>query len=123
MNLICELGVSGDFGSKKITEKSAIFTKVLNYAKTSGIIFCPKMYQSFQCTYCLQKELTHLSVMVVTHFGLKVLGQFGMENRKQKNSNILKDFLNYTIFLMNNVYNKLSRNPHFTYYPNYLLLA
>lgn len=92
MNLICELGVSGDFGSKQITEKSAILTKVLNYAKTSGINFCPKMYQSFHCTYCLQKELTHLSVMVVTHFGLKVLGTVWHGKLQAKNQQYCQRF-------------------------------
>ena len=72
--------------------ESAIFTKILNYTKFSCTMFCPKMYQYFHYTYCLQLELTYLIGRVSTHFGLEVLGQFGIENQKGKTSNIHKYF-------------------------------
>ena len=111
------IGVSGQSGPKKtIKEKFTLFTKVLNYVKSSCIIFYIKMSQYSQYTYCLQKESTHCGLRVSTHFGLEVLVQFGMENHKRKVSNNLKTFFNYTNFSWIVFYTKLSQ------YPKYLPL-
>ena len=58
-------------------EKSPIFTKSLNYSKSSCILFYAKMFQYFPKIYCLQKESTHFDLRVSTHFGLEVSAQLG----------------------------------------------
>ena len=67
-------------------------------------------------------KLTHFGLRVSTHVGLHILRQFGIENHKQKISNIHKDFLNYINVSWIIPYAKLSQNPCLTYYPNNLQL-
>ena len=71
--------------SQKIKQqKTKIFTKILNFAKSSYIIFCVKISHYFNYTYCLQEQSTH--------FGLEVSAQFLLENHTRKISNINIDF-------------------------------
>ena len=73
--------------------KSAVFTKTLICTKSSCIIFFTKMSRYSHYTYCLQKELAHGGVKVLTHFfGLEVLGQFCIENQNRKITNLTKIF-------------------------------
>ena len=89
--VVCELGVLGHLGPKRPhQEKLAILTKTSNNISLSCIIFCAETSKYSRYTYCLQEEYTR--------FSLEVLGQFGLENPKQKVSNIHKIFLNYTNF-------------------------
>ena len=54
--LISKMWVSGHFGLKNsYKKKSALFTEILNYTKFPCIIFCDKMSQYYDCTYCLQE--------------------------------------------------------------------
>ena len=63
-------------------------------------------YQHY--THCLQEESKHFGLRVSLHFCLEVYGQFGIENQKQKISNICKDCLNHTNFSCIIFYTKLS---------------
>lgn len=72
------------------------------------------MYWYSYYTYCLKEELAHFCVRVSTHFGLKVLRQFYIENHKQKISNILKLLLNYANFWWKNLYDKNSQNSDYS---------
>ena len=89
-----------------LQEKSAIFTKILNYTKSSCIIFCVKRSRYSHYTHCSQEKLTHFGLRVsipkdanvseYAHYGVEVSAQFGIKNHKRKIRNILKDFFSYT---------------------------
>ena len=63
--------------------------KIVNYSKSSYIVFYSKLSKYSHFTYCLQEELTQVSL-----FSLELVEQFGIENHKQKISNTHKGFLN-----------------------------
>ena len=87
------------WAQKIIQEKSIIFTKVLNYIKSSCIIFCAKMSLYSGYTYCLQRELTHFSLRVSGHIFFKQRALISITlNHK---SNIINSFRKqlYHIFL------------------------
>ena len=114
---------TGEFLVQKITqEKSAILTKTLNSVKCPCIILCAKMYQYSHYTNFLQEEFTYFGMKALTNFGREVLEQFGTEIHNRKIRKVLKYFLNYTNFLWIIYHAQLSRNPHLTYYENYVLL-
>ena len=70
--VVYDLGVSKQFGPKKSYKKNwQSSQKVLNYTKSSNIIFCPKLFWYFQYIYYLQKELTHFGLQVSKHFVFK----------------------------------------------------
>ena len=111
------LGNIGTFRAQKFTqEKSAIFTKISSNTQALYIIFYTKLFQYFHYAYCIQEESMHSNLKVPMHFGVEVWGKFGIENHKQKVSNIRKSFLSYTTYLWKVFYAKLSRNSPFTYY-------
>ena len=75
-----------------------------------------KQYPGSIHNFLYQKESMHSNLKVPMHFGVEVWGKFGIENHKQKVSNIRKSFLSYTTYLWKVFYAKLSRNSPFTYY-------
>ena len=52
------------------------FTKILNYIKSSCIIFSTKMFRYSHYIYFLQAKSTHFALRVLTNIGLEVLGHF-----------------------------------------------
>ena len=77
---------------KVIQKTSVIFTKILNYTKSSSIIFYTKMSRYSSYTYCYLK---HCGLSVTTYWGLRVSEQFDIENHKEKIINVCKIVLNY----------------------------
>ena len=86
---------------KIIQEKSAIATKILNYAKSLCTIFYAKIFRYSHYTYWLHKELTHCRVMVSTHHVLEVSAHFWVHKITRKPSNIHKHFGQYQVFIHN----------------------
>lgn len=105
---------------QEITQEK-LTIKVLNYTKSPWIIFVPNfelchffMYNfNSRYIYCLQEQWANICVRILTRFVMKVLGKFDKENHKQKISNIIKPFLNYTTFSWRTFYDKLSQNPNY----------
>ena len=89
-------------------------------AKSSCITFYAKIYRYFHYTYCLHEESTHFGLGLSVHFDLEVAGHFGIENCKQKLSNIHKDF--FCIIPTFHQYPSMPnsfRNSHFPYLSTY----
>ena len=66
------VGVLGHFWPKNHTRKINSIHKILKYTRSSCIIFYIKISQYSRYIYCLQKESTHFGVKVLTDFGLEV---------------------------------------------------
>ena len=64
-----------NFGPKNYPRKSIAFTKILNYTKSSCIIFYAKMSQYYHYTNLLQKKLLYFGLKVSTSFSLEVWTQ------------------------------------------------
>ena len=82
-------------------ENLAIFSKNVNYTKSSCIIFHIRMSKYSYCRYCLQKESTNFSLEVWEHFGLRVSRHFKPKSYTRKNINIHKNFWIIKIFKTN----------------------
>ena len=94
-------GGIGTFSAQKlIQEELTKFTKILNYIKSSCIVFWPKMPGYSHYMYYLQKESTHCDLKVLIKFCLKVLGHFGPKKSYKKNQQNAQKFLNYINFHM-----------------------
>ena len=112
-----------NLGSKHLTRKLAIFTKILTYTKSSCIMFYAKTSQYSHNTYCLQKESTHFGLKTSKPFDLEVQHNLGLKNHARKISDIHKNFELYQVFMYNFLCQTVLTFPFyilFTYYPNYL---
>lgn len=75
MAVVYDLGVLKHFEHMKIKQEKLIkLVKILNYVKFSYTIFCAKMFGYSHYTYCLQDKSTHFGLRVLTDFGLEVSG-------------------------------------------------
>ena len=75
MVVVYDLGVLKHFGHMKIIQEKLIkLVKFLNYIKFSYTIFCAKMFGYSHYTYCLQDKSTHFGLRVLTNFGLELSG-------------------------------------------------
>ena len=81
-----------------IQEKFARFKKVLNYIKSSCIIFCAKIFVYSHYIYHVQEESIHFSLRVLRNFGLEASKHFGHKNYRRKIGKNLQRFLSYTKF-------------------------
>ena len=72
-------GYRNNWGSKTIQEKLTKLTRILNYIMSSCIIFCIKMFEYSRYTCCLQEESTHFGLRVLTNFGQEVSKHFGLK--------------------------------------------
>ena len=100
-------------------EKSAIFTKILNYSSSSHKMFCAKMSRYFHYTYFLQKKsVIPTNIWNYTNFlcimlCAKMFRYFHYSyTATKKKSTIFLIILSYTNFSWINVFVKLSQNPN-----------
>ena len=63
-----------------------------HYTKIFMPIFCAKIFQYSDYTFCIQKESTHFGLRVSIIFSLKVSAYFGLKNHARKINNIHLDF-------------------------------
>ena len=84
------------FLAQKFIKKSMKFTKVLNYIKSSCIIYEAKMFGYYHYIYFLQEESIHFGQWVLKKFGLEVSEHFGPKKSQKKNQKNSQRFLNYT---------------------------
>ena len=92
-------GVIETFWAQKIIqEKFSRFTKVLNYIKSSCIIFCTKMFGYSHCIYRLQEESIHFSLRVLRNFGLEASKHSCHKNYRRKIDKNLQRYVSYTKF-------------------------
>ena len=99
--------------------------KILNYTKSSWIIFLDKISQYSQCTYCLQEKLTHFSLGVFKPSVWNHQHSLGPKSHTRKIGNIHEDSELYQVFMHDFLCQTVSIFPFyilFTNYPNYLLL-
>ena len=67
------------------SKRSANFTEILNYIKSSCIAFCGKMSIYFHYIYLLTDELADFSLMALTSSMTGVSGQFESRQSYKKN--------------------------------------
>ena len=93
MLVVCELGVSSQFGPKKIIQEILDkLTKILNHIRSSCIIFCANH------AYYSQEESTYFGLRVSTNVGLEVSIQFEGQKFDKENKQHSETFRNIPTF-------------------------